>query len=466
MLSPGGALPWLAALLCAWLVMPAAAHAQDDPCQGPIKLVNGSFEDPSSVGAFAIMPAQNVPGWDTTASDQKIEIWQNGYLDVPAADGEQFAELNANVPSELFQAQPTTPGALVAYRVFHRGRSGVDTMDVRIGPPAGEPNFTRSVLTGTTAWNEVAGTYLVPPGQTSTRFGFKAIATGSGNLSIGNFIDGVEFSSSTCTLTVTKAVLPRDDPGRFNLLVDGVVSARRVGHRGTTGPIPIPAGTARVRERAARGTRMSDYRSLIACVRADGTLAQAVRGRFLELEFEPADHLHCLVTNVRRGSPVPPTPPPPEPLPPPVPEPPATVLPVPPEQQAEISVRKTADASAVRSGQPVRFRVTVRSLGPAPATNLDVCDRMPDRLTLMRAPGARLGKGLPCWTVPRLATGETRAFELTARTDARAGVLRNRVIVTGSNVAARLASASVRVRPSAPCPPGAARRSPVARAAC
>jgi hypothetical protein len=297
MRSPGAAALWLICLLS--LLVAAPAQAQDEPCQGPIELVNGSFEDPASVGGFEILDAQNVPGWDTTASDQGIEIWQDGYLGVPAIDGEQFAELNANVPSELLQQQPTTPGALVAYRVFHRGREGVDTMEVRIGPPDGPPDFVRSVQTGKNAWVQVAGTYLVPPGQTSTRFGFAAIETATGNLSIGNFLDGVEFSSSTCALTVTKALRPRGDRGRFNLFVDGVVRARRVGHGGTTGTLPIPAGTALIRERAARGTRLSDYRSSIGCVHADGTVARVVRSRSLELEFEPNDHVHCLVANVQ-----------------------------------------------------------------------------------------------------------------------------------------------------------------------
>ncbi len=467
MRSPGAAALWLTCSLS--LLVAAPAQAQDEPCQGPIELVNGSFEDPASVEKFSITPAQNVPGWDTTASDQKIEIWQDGYLGVPAIDGEQFAELNANVPSELFQAQPTTPGALVAYRVFHRGREGVDTMEVRIGPPDGPPGFVRSVQTGKNAWVQVAGTYLVPPGQTSTRFGFAAIDTATGDLSIGNFLDGVEFSSSTCALTVTKALRPRDDRGRFNLLVDGVVRARRVGHGGTTGALPVPAGTALIRETAARGTRLSDYRSSIGCVHADGTVARVVRGRSLELEFEPNDHVHCLVTNVRKGDPVPPVPPLPPPLPPPVPEPPAPAVPVPPQQQAQISLRKTASARSVESGQPVRFRIVVRSRGPVAATDLLVCDRLPERLMLVRAPAAQFRHGLPCWGVPRLASGKRRTFELTARAEARAGLLRNRVVATGANVAARIASASVRVRPSAPtpCPTRAAvRRSPVARAAC
>ena len=380
--------------------------------------MNGSFEDPASVEAFSITPAQNVPGWDTTASDQRIEIWQDGYLGVPAIDGEQFAELNANVPSELFQAQPTTPGALVAYRVFHRGREGVDTMEVRIGPPDGPPGFVRSVQTGKNAWVQVAGTYLVPPGQTSTRFGFAAIDTATGNLSIGNFLDGVEFSSSTCALTVTKALRPRDDRGRFNLLVDGVVRARRVGHGGTTGALPIPAGT-RAHQREGRSrhppVRLPHIDRLRARRRHGGARrAQSLAGARVRAKrprplpgheraqgpsgtsrpAHPAAAASSGPGAARPGAPVPPA------------------VPVPPQQQAEISLRKTASARSVESGQPVRYRVAVRSRGPVTATDLLVCDRLPEGLMFMRAPSCPVSARPP--VLAGASAGEREAAHLRA----------------------------------------------------
>ena len=107
-----------------------------------------------------------MPGWSTTEADGRIELWQSGYQGVPAAAGEQFAELAANEPSELYQDLPTVPGALLAYAVSHRGRDGVDTMQIQFGPPGGAANFTRDVTTGNTGWQQVMGTYRVPAGQT------------------------------------------------------------------------------------------------------------------------------------------------------------------------------------------------------------------------------------------------------------------------------------------------------------
>ena len=79
------------------------------------------------------------------------------------------------------------PGTPLTYVVSHRGRSGVDTMAINIGPPGGPPTLTRNVSTGNTDWQQVFGRYVVPAGQTVTRFGFAAVQNASGNPSIGGF---------------------------------------------------------------------------------------------------------------------------------------------------------------------------------------------------------------------------------------------------------------------------------------
>lgn len=56
---------------------------------------------------FSRPPAQDVPGWDTTASDELIEIWQDGHLSVPASDGEQFSELNATASVRVTRSAAT-----------------------------------------------------------------------------------------------------------------------------------------------------------------------------------------------------------------------------------------------------------------------------------------------------------------------------------------------------------------------
>ena len=235
-------------------------------CAGPLALVNGGFEDPASIDEFGIIVQEQVPGWDTTESDGRIEIWQSGFRSVPAAAGEQFSELAANEPSELYQDLTTVPGTLLGYSVSHRGRDGVDTMQIQIGPPGAAPNFTRDVTTGNTAWQQVLGTYEVPAGQSQTRFGFAALSSASSLISAGNFLDGVTFGAARCSVTLSKELVPAADPGRFDLVLGDEVIVPAVGDGGGTGePAPVVLGAVRVSERAAAGADLDEYASAVRC---------------------------------------------------------------------------------------------------------------------------------------------------------------------------------------------------------
>lgn len=77
------------------------------------------------------------------------------------AHGAQFAELNANQVSTLYQDLPSTPGTKLYWRLYHRGRQGDDTMALDIGAP-GSPVEQRRFTDGTTAWGYYTGTYTVP----------------------------------------------------------------------------------------------------------------------------------------------------------------------------------------------------------------------------------------------------------------------------------------------------------------
>ena len=67
-------------------------------------LVNGDFENPSvNPGGFLTINASTVPGWETSASDNKIEFWATGHSGVPSQNGNQHMELNANMQAKVFQ---------------------------------------------------------------------------------------------------------------------------------------------------------------------------------------------------------------------------------------------------------------------------------------------------------------------------------------------------------------------------
>ncbi|MFC4015279.1 Ig-like domain-containing protein [Nonomuraea purpurea] len=179
----------------------------------PINLANNSFETPVvNRYDWNIPDASTNPavGWHTTASDRKLEFW-NSSSGVPAADGQQFAELNANEPSTLYQDVPTVPGTTMTWSLYHRGRAGTDVMQVLIGTPgattAQTPDgaTTPDISDGNTAWGHYTGTYVVPAGQTITRFAFESVSAAGGNPAIGNFLDGVVFQTPPCLPMTGKA---------------------------------------------------------------------------------------------------------------------------------------------------------------------------------------------------------------------------------------------------------------------
>ena len=94
-------------------------------------LVNGGFENPSTVTSYSLLSPSDVAGWQTT--DSAIEIWQTGFNGVSAYEGEQFAEIDAYILGVLYQdVSGVAAGSIFTFQFAHRGRSGVDTMNFTI----------------------------------------------------------------------------------------------------------------------------------------------------------------------------------------------------------------------------------------------------------------------------------------------------------------------------------------------
>ena len=145
-----------------------------------------------------------VVGWQTTGTNGIIEIWNNGYSGVFANAGKCHAELNADQVSALYQDIDTIPGMLLYWALAHRGRAGVDVMDLRIGPPNATV-LQRQMSDGNTAWTRYNGSYIVPAGQFITRFSFGANSSAGGNPTVGNFLDSIAFTTPAvaCPTRVT-----------------------------------------------------------------------------------------------------------------------------------------------------------------------------------------------------------------------------------------------------------------------
>jgi hypothetical protein len=195
---------------------------------GAFSLINGGFEDPdvafgNAAGTgpangypTATVPDSRVPGWTTNDPTGRIEIWkQNIYSSAlvrntpPAYEGAQYAELNASDNSTLFQdVTGLSAGLLVGYQLAHRGRDGLDTMNLMItdlgadnvaggaGANADVQLFTKNFTTGPTAW-----AFHIEPNIATTlgntiRFAYTAVSSSSGCTipeSCGNLIDAVAF---------------------------------------------------------------------------------------------------------------------------------------------------------------------------------------------------------------------------------------------------------------------------------
>ena len=164
-------------------------------------LVNGGFELGTN-GCNGIFDASMIDGWNTTATDNQMEIWCDGrVLDrtYNAREGSRLAEINATETAALFQTINTTPGTYMIWSASHlsRASSPVQTINIR----AGASSTTSTILetrTATITWQDYSGVYLIPTGQVSTVFLFEATAGGG----FGNLLDRISFDqpANACTL--------------------------------------------------------------------------------------------------------------------------------------------------------------------------------------------------------------------------------------------------------------------------
>jgi uncharacterized repeat protein (TIGR01451 family) len=226
-------------LLAMILVLATGLFARDARAQVQRSFLNLSFELPVLVEPVAgsgcnvqVTDAQ-VPGWTTNhpvaagggdcvsplpANGPLIELWRNNYQGVPARTGSNFAELNAEANSRLSQNICLAQGEVVRWKLSHRGRSagGRDVMSFNIDSNAnrimrGSTTNTGSGLvsfgqcgggqigsatcaapTTTNTWADYSGNFTWNGTSALHSFGFEAISTANGSITIGNFLDEIQ----------------------------------------------------------------------------------------------------------------------------------------------------------------------------------------------------------------------------------------------------------------------------------
>ncbi|MFP9116127.1 hypothetical protein ACLI1A_19485, partial [Flavobacterium sp. RHBU_3] len=204
--------PSLATTFSICVNTPSVSNSQD--CS--ITTINYSFESPTITGTSpTFVNDYTVQGWRTTANDHIMEYWPSAnYLTNPtitAYQGSQFIELNANANQGtmgVYQDYATPQPVVFTCKFAHRGRMGTDTIKLLAGD-ASQPVSTYTTVTqqstGNGAWQFYGAngtiTYTVPAGQTVTRFYFQAVSTATGDTSIGNFLDNIEFTATNIIIT-------------------------------------------------------------------------------------------------------------------------------------------------------------------------------------------------------------------------------------------------------------------------
>lgn len=197
------------------------ALAADDCGTGAASVENGGFETPGTgPNSYWMFPEAEIPPWRTTDLFGVVEIWGDGNGGVPAYEGGNFAELNANSDGTLYQDVVTTPGATMTWTLAHRGRLGSDAMRVLIGDaatadPDGDAGWdyvSGDLVDNNFVWGTHTDSYVVPEGQTCTRFGFRAVSTANGDSSVGNFLDAIVFDISIPAPTPAPTATPDPEP--------------------------------------------------------------------------------------------------------------------------------------------------------------------------------------------------------------------------------------------------------------
>ncbi|MDG5499954.1 DUF642 domain-containing protein [Marinobacter sp. BGYM27] len=150
-------------------------------------LINGSFEDPIiEAGTWQHFTSSEVPGWDGS----NIEIW-NDYNGVTAAEGSQFAELNAhpntNTVFGIFQSFVTTAGNWYDISFAYRARSN-DNEAFNVSVAGLDTTLSDHT---TQEWSLFSGSFLATSDSTTLAFTTVSPATGT----YGNFIDNVRVNA-------------------------------------------------------------------------------------------------------------------------------------------------------------------------------------------------------------------------------------------------------------------------------
>lgn len=147
-------------------------------------IVNGSFEDNKVAnGSWSWFPANAVNGWDGS----NVEIWHN-LFGIPAVDGSQIAELNADGGNSgawsIFQSFSTVVGQSYDVAFSYRARESSDLFNFAVG------NINNNFINNdTSAWKLFSSNFVASSSLTTLTF--TSLNAGT----YGNLIDDVKVNA-------------------------------------------------------------------------------------------------------------------------------------------------------------------------------------------------------------------------------------------------------------------------------
>ena len=132
---------------------------------GPNLLVNGGFELPAfDDPGYHNVPAADMVGWTTTGT--QFEVWPDGFLGNPAAEGGQYIELNSSGPDAISQETSVNSGLTYRFRFAHRGRNSSEHLAFHLD------GASSALLTGDShgipgQWRWMDQLLTIPAGETA-----------------------------------------------------------------------------------------------------------------------------------------------------------------------------------------------------------------------------------------------------------------------------------------------------------
>ncbi|MDX1561179.1 MAG: DUF642 domain-containing protein [Marinobacter sp.] len=152
-------------------------------------LTNGSFEQnlelSEASGGWGFFEPSDVDGWSSTTNN--IEIWEAPFNQVPAADGNRFAELNAHPETSgsaftLFQEFDTVDQEIYELSFAFRARNGQEKFNVSVG------SLNMDIVNNdTNNWTLFTGMFTALGANTTLMF----TSIDPDTETLGNFLDKV-----------------------------------------------------------------------------------------------------------------------------------------------------------------------------------------------------------------------------------------------------------------------------------